>query len=161
MAESTVAQVDGLPGPVVTMLADFVAAAREACGPDLVTLALFGSAADGRLAPTSDVNPLLVLRGFDSGHAAAVRQAYGAAQAAIRLRAMFLLESELAAATELFAQKFADIRRRHKVLYGADLLAQLKIPRQAEIFRLRQILLNLTRISRRAARLERAGHESI
>src|SRR6185503_5549823 len=122
MAGSTVARVDGLPAPVRAVRADFLAAAREACGADLVTVALFGSAADGRLAPTSDVNLLLVLGAFGPGPAAALRPAYAAAKAAIDLRAMFPLESELAAATELFAQKFADIRRWHRVLYGADLL---------------------------------------
>lgn len=144
VADSVTTQLDGLPAPVAASLADFVAAAREACGSDLVSAALFGSAAEGRLAPTSDVNLLLVLRAFGSVQAAALRPAYAVAQAAIRLRAMFLLESELAAATELFGQKFADIRRRHKMLYGADLLSGLRIPRAAEIFRLRQILLNLT-----------------
>ena len=143
MADSVTTQLDGLPAPVAASLADFVAAAHEACGADLVSVALFGSAAEGRLAPTSDVNLLLVLRALGSAQAAALRPAYAAAQAAIRLRAMFLLESELGAATELFAQKFADIRRRHKRLYGVDLVAALSIPRAAEIFRLRQILLNL------------------
>jgi predicted nucleotidyltransferase len=141
--DSVTAQLDGLPAPVAASLADFIAAAREACGSDLVSAALFGSAAEGRLAPTSDVNLLLVLRAFGAEQAAALRPAYAAAQAAIRLHAMFLLESELAAATELFAQKFADIRRRHRRLYGADLVAGLRIPRAAEIFRLRQVLLNL------------------
>src|SRR5262249_52923916 len=42
------------------------------------------------------------------------------------------------------AQKFADIARRHRILYGKDVLAGLDVPRTAEIFRLRQILLNLT-----------------
>jgi hypothetical protein len=144
VGDSTKAPLAGLPEPVAAVLADFMAAAREACGADLVSAALFGSAAEGRLAPTSDVNLLLVLRAFDAAQAAALRPAYIAAQAAIRLHTMFLLASELAAATELFAQKFADIRRRHRMLYGTDLLTQLRIPRQAEIFRLRQILLNLT-----------------
>ena len=39
------------------------------------------------------------------------------AYATIRLRAMFLLDSEVDAAMQAFAQKFADIGRRGRVLY--------------------------------------------
>jgi hypothetical protein len=73
-----------------------------------------------------------------------LRDALLTAEAAIKLRVMFLLEDELSSAAEFFAQKFADILRRHRVLFGEDLVAALTIPRGAEIFRLRQILLNLT-----------------
>jgi hypothetical protein len=57
---------------------------------------------------------------------------------------MFLLESEIPAAVECFAQKFADILRRHRVIFGREVFAATKVPRAPEIFRLRQILLNLT-----------------
>ena len=72
-----------------------------------------------------------------------MRDAYLTAEAAIKLRAMFVLEDELSTAAEFFAQKFADILRRHKTVYGKDVLTSLKVARPAEIFRLRQILLNL------------------
>ncbi len=57
---------------------------------------------------------------------------------------MFLLESEIPSAVECFAQKFADILRRHRVVLGKPVFAGTKVPRGPEIFRLRQILLNLT-----------------
>ena len=57
---------------------------------------------------------------------------------------MFLLESEIPSAVECFAQKFADILRRHRVLFGKEVFAARQVPRGPEIFRLRQILLNLT-----------------
>jgi len=57
---------------------------------------------------------------------------------------MFVLESELAAAAVEFAQKFADIKRRHVVLFGDDPFATLAIPRDALVRRLQQLLLNLT-----------------
>ena len=44
----------------------------------------------------------------------------------------------------MFAQKFADILRRHRVIFGEQVFANTQVPRDAEIFRLRQILLNLT-----------------
>src|SRR5258708_2030395 len=144
MAESEVAGVDGLPAPVAAMLDMFLASAREALSSDLVSAVLFGSAAEGRLGPTSDVNLLLVLRDFAPARIGRMRDVLLTAEAAIKLRVMFLLESEVTSAAEFFAQKFADILRRHRTIYGADVLTALKAPRHAEIFRLKQILLNLT-----------------
>ena len=42
------------------------------------------------------------------------------AHAAVRLTAMFLLARRSPPAAEAFAQKFADVRRRRRVLHGAD-----------------------------------------
>jgi predicted nucleotidyltransferase len=162
MNESEVAGLDGLPAPVRSVLTMFLASTREALSSDLVSAVLFGSAAEGRLAPTSDVNLLLVLRDFAPDRIGRMRDALLNAEAAIKLRVMFLLESEVAPAAELFGQKFADILRRHRTIFGKDVLATLKVPRNAEIFRLRQILLNLVlrlreAYSARAHRSEQAA----
>jgi hypothetical protein len=61
----------------------------------------------------------------------------------VRLDVMFLLESEIADAETAFAAKFADVGRRHKVLYGRDVFADRQVPRDAAIFRLKQVLLNI------------------
>jgi hypothetical protein len=58
------------------------------------------------------------------------------------VRVLFLLESEIDEAARAFAQKFADLRRRRRVLLGADPFASLAIPREALVFRLKQVLLN-------------------
>jgi predicted nucleotidyltransferase len=143
MTESGVTPLEGLPGNVAFALSVFLAAARDALSADLVSAVVFGSAAEGQLGPASDVNLLLVLRAFPPDKIAQMRDAFLAAEAAIKLRVMFLLEDELSSAAEYFAQKFADILRRHKTVFGKDVLASLKVARPAEIFRLRQILLNL------------------
>jgi len=143
MNESEVAGLDGLPAPVRSVLTMFLASTREALSSDLVSAVLFGSAAEGRLALTSDVNLLLVLRDFAPDRIGRMRDALLNAEAAIKLRVMFLLESEVASAAELFGQKFADILRRHRTIFGKDVLATLKVPRNSEIFRLKQILFNL------------------
>ncbi len=133
-----------LPAPVQRSLEDFVTAAVSTLGGGLRSIVLYGSAAEGRLRATSDVNLMLVLREFQPAQADALREPLRTAQAAIRLRALFLLESEIPEAVESFAQKFADVARRHRVLHGDDPFTQVKIPRPAEIFRLKQVLLNLT-----------------
>jgi predicted nucleotidyltransferase len=132
-----------VPSRVREVLGDFVDAARGAFGSDLRAVVLYGSAAEDRLRATSDVNVILVLGAFDRTRAEALREPLRVAQAAVRLAAMFLLESEIPAAAEAFSVKFADILRRRRVLFGDDPFTRLAISRPAEITRLKQVLLNL------------------
>jgi hypothetical protein len=122
---------------------DLGAQAQTALGDRLRSVILYGSAAEGRLRATSDVNLLFVLKAFDAS-VDAFRDPFRFAKAAANVTAMFVLETELPDAAEAFAQKFADIGRRHLVLYGDDVVANISIPRAALVVRLRQVLLNLS-----------------
>src|SRR5262245_36846427 len=102
------------------VLIEVVAAAREAFGDTLDSIVLYGSAAEGRLRPASDVNVIFVLTRFDAARTDAFGDAVRLAQAAIRLAPMFLLRDEIPHASAAFAVKFADIVRRHRVLHGND-----------------------------------------
>ena len=132
-----------LQSQVSRILTEFIAAAQAAFTNDLRAAVLFGSAAEGRLRATSDVNLLLLLGSFDHARAEELRNPLRVAQAAIRLSPMFILEAELPSAIMAFADKFADIFRRHKVLHGLDPFVGVKIPRETLIARLDQVLLNL------------------
>jgi len=131
-----------LPQDVSQPLSVFIEAATASLGDDLVSIALFGSAAEAKLRATSDVNVMLVLRRFEQSRIDALREALRLAHALIRLEAMFVLESELADAAEAFAVKFADIATRHRILAGRDLFEGLKPSRVALRNRIRQVLLN-------------------
>jgi predicted nucleotidyltransferase len=141
MAESGVLAGGGLPLPVAEGLDRFVKSARAVLGDSLRSVVLFGSAVEGKLRTTSDVNLLLVLSAWDD-RADALREPLRSAQAAIGLSPMFVLERELAAAALAFPVKFADIQRRRRVLYGADPFTVDLVPREAEIAHLGQVLLN-------------------
>jgi len=147
-----------LPESVNQPLTAFIAAAQTALGDHLHSVALFGSAAENRMRATSDVNLILVLAEFVQSEIERLAPDLRLARAAIRLEPMFLLEREIPAAVECFAQKFADIQRRRLVLYGPDPFASIRIPRPAEIFRLRQVLLNLT-MRLRESFAERTGKD--
>jgi len=134
---------DQLPEPVRTTLNEFTAAAREAFAEDLLSVVLFGSAAEGRLRATSDVNVVLVLRRVDPKKLEAIGETYRFAHAAIRLSAMFILETEIGVAKDAFAVKFADIIARHEVIYGPDPFVGLTVSREAALHRLLQVLVNL------------------
>ena len=132
-----------LPSEIQLTLQALIDGARAALGDDLVSVILFGSGAEGRLRPTSDINTIFILRKFDPESVGKISDLLPAAVFAIRRNAMFLLKTELATASELFAVKFADIGRRHRVLFGKDVFAGLVIQRAAIISRVRQVLLNL------------------
>lgn len=132
-----------LPTTVREVVDGVVDAARRAFGDDLRAIILYGSAAEGRMRATSDVNLMFVLARFDHTRANAFREPFRFASAAIRISAMFVLADELDLAARQFAQKFADIQRRHVVLHGEDVVARLAIPRDALVRRVQQTLLNL------------------
>ncbi|MHC1743585.1 MAG: hypothetical protein AB9873_11195 [Syntrophobacteraceae bacterium] len=133
-----------LPGNVYNVLISLVSEAKESFGPDLLSLVLFGSAAEGRLRATSDVNLLFILERFDQGRADTFRTPLRVGHAALNVSPMFVLRSELDAAYEVFAVKFGDISERHQVLFGQDLLSGLAASREARLRALRQMLLNLS-----------------
>ena len=132
-----------LPPQVEQSINTFVDAAKTAFGSDLVSIIMYGSAAEGRLRATSDVNTLLVLKRFDQAHADAMREPLRLAHATIQMNTMFLLESEVPTAMEAFAVKFADIAARHRVLFGTDPFAAVEPSRDALVRRLKQVLMNL------------------
>jgi predicted nucleotidyltransferase len=131
-----------LPENVQRILGDFVAEAQRAFATNLRSVVLFGSAAEGRMRATSDVNLIVILSHFETSQADEIREPLRFAEAAVKLHVMFMLESEIVAAATAFAQKFADIGRRRLVLFGPDPFADIQIPRDAKVFRLKQVLLN-------------------
>ena len=134
--------VDDLPATVGRVLDEFVQAARAGLGDALHSIVLFGSAAENRIRPTSDINVAVVLSAFEPTGIGRLRPTLQRAHAAIRLEVLWLLEGEVSAAAEAFAVKFTDIVRRHRVLHGPDPFAALVVSRQATVARLRQVLLN-------------------
>ena len=131
-----------LPAQVRQVLDDFLQAARGSFGGDLLAVVLYGSAAEGKLRATSDVNIILVLSSFAPNKVDSLRAPLRLAQAAIQLRPMFLLKKEIPAAARSFASKFADILRRRVVLHGDDPFTSIAVPREIQILEVKQQLLN-------------------
>ena len=132
-----------LPEAVARVLDQTVEASVRALGDGLLSIVLFGSAAENRLRPTSDVNLLIVVDRFDPARVDALRPTLQQGRAAVRLAVMWLTQDELPAAGESFSVKFADIVRRHRVLHGTNPFEHFAVPRHAAIARVRQVLLNL------------------
>lgn len=132
-----------MPPDIFQAVQIFLDEVKASFAEDLTAAVLFGSAAEGRLRITSDVNLLLVLRRFDREAADRIRDAYRDAHTAMRLEVMFLLHSELEPAMDAFAVKFADILIRRRLLFGSDPFAHLAIRPESIRQRTRQVLLNL------------------
>lgn len=147
--------VPNLPPVVQENLRRFLAAIAS---DNVLSVTLYGSAAEGRLRPTSDVNVAIVLRALDRAEADRLAPAVRTARAAIRLAPMLLTEAELAGAAQAFAQKFADIARCRIVLQGADVFAAIEVRREDLVRKLRQSLLNLA-LRLRAEYIERNSQE--
>ena len=143
MATTESNPLSDLSPQVSRVLKEFIDAAQTSFTSNLKSIILFGSAAEGRLRATSDVNVILLLTQFDQHGADAMREPLRVAQAAIRLSPMFIVEVELPAAINAFAEKFSDILRRRRILFGSDPFVDVRIPRKVIIVRLDQILLNL------------------
>src|SRR5947199_4454233 len=56
MTSSTPLSLPQLPAPIAEILNSFLQSAKDAFGSDLISVVLFGSAAEGKLRATSDLN---------------------------------------------------------------------------------------------------------
>jgi predicted nucleotidyltransferase len=130
-----------LPPTVATILREFIA--TLAATRSLESVILFGSAAEGRLRPTSDVNLLVIAQDWTLEQLDAARLPLRSGRAAAGLTVMFLKSAEIEAAVESFAVKFADIKARHRVLLGKSPFDALQITRESALRRVQQVLLNL------------------
>jgi predicted nucleotidyltransferase len=68
------------------VLESFVEAARSCLGSDLRSIVLYGSAAEGRLRQTSDVNAIVILAAFDAAKVDQLREPLRTAHAAVDSR---------------------------------------------------------------------------
>jgi hypothetical protein len=135
---------ENLPDEVKHWLSLVSDALIRSFADDLEALVLFGSAAEGQMRASSDVNLLVVLRRFEAIRADSVSHILQNAAAAVELHPMFVLTTELKLAAESFAVKFDDIAHRRALLYGTDPFGAMVIPRSLLLHRVQQVLLNLT-----------------
>src|SRR5258708_26593505 len=80
-----------LPADVREWLSRTAAALIQSFADDLRSLILFGSAAEGRMRASSDVNLLIVLDRLDVNRLNGVAELIQAASAAVELHPMFML----------------------------------------------------------------------
>ena len=118
-----------------------VAALKSGLGDNLDSCCLYGSAVRGNaIDGISDLNLLIVLQESDAAAHEAVALAL---KDCPQIDPFILAKRGFARSARAFAPKFASIQRHHRVLHGADPLADFTLDAEMERFLCEQGLRNL------------------
>lgn len=111
-------------------LSELVSRLKEAAGKNLESVVLYGSAASGKYRPgSSDLNVLCTLETMDVHELQLLTPVVlWWTHEEKEPPPLFFLSEELARSTDVFAIESLDIKRAHRVLFGADPIAGLEVP---------------------------------
>jgi hypothetical protein len=108
---------------------DFVTRLEQAAGTNLESLILYGSAASGEYHPEhSNINLLVVLRETALPKLLALAPAIHSWTKQKQPAPLLITRQELERSADVFAIELLDMQRRHRVLFGPDVIAPLQIP---------------------------------
>src|SRR5262249_10415967 len=108
---------------------EFITRLRLVCGENLESVILFGSAADGEFHPDfSNLNLLCILRESSFAHLNAMAPAVRWWTHQKHNAPLVFTGEELQHSADIFSIEFLDMKERHRVLYGADVLSGLTVP---------------------------------
>jgi hypothetical protein len=108
---------------------EFVVRIRQASGENLQSVILFGSAVSGEFHPEfSNVNLLCVVREASYATLSAMAPAVEWWTRQKHHTPLVLSGEELQRSADVFSIELLDMQQRHRVLFGADVLAGLTIP---------------------------------
>lgn len=112
-------------------LQEFVTGLQSVLEGKLLSAVLYGSAANGdAYTPESDLNVLVVLKGFSLSDLSDLKKVIHRGRKHARIVPVFWTEEELHHALDVFPVEFLEMAGHHKVLYGGDILSGLKIDTQ-------------------------------
>jgi predicted nucleotidyltransferase len=110
-------------------LSEFVNRLQDAARDNLVSVILYGSAANGEFHPEySDLNLLCVFKATSFADLSAIAPVVEWWQKQKWQAPLLLTRDELERSTDVFSIELLDMRERHRVLFGADVLSNLQIP---------------------------------
>jgi hypothetical protein len=110
------------------LLAQLVEKLKAAYGDRLVSVFLYGSAAAGdHQAKFSDYNILCVLTEITPRELGAGEEIFRWWREQCSPAPLLLTEQEVATSTDCFAIEFLDIQRRHRLLFGKDVITPLVV----------------------------------
>lgn len=101
---------------------------KTALGGRLVSVVLYGSAAGGEQQQGySDLNVLCVLSEITPAQLSALSSVFHWWRGQGNPAPLLLTRHELESSTDCFPIEFHDIRRRHRILYGEDVIQRLEV----------------------------------
>ena len=109
-------------------LQEFVTGLQSVLEGKLLSAVLYGSAATGEAySPESDLNVLVVLKEFSLSDISGLKNIIRRGWKHARIMPVFWTEGEFKNSLDVFPVEFLEMKRHHKVLYGADILAGLDV----------------------------------
>ena len=111
------------------LLGEFVQKLRAAAGENLTSVILYGSAAEGEFHPEySDVNLLCVVRDTSFTSLNKIAAAVEWWRKKKHHPPLLVTEKELKDTADVFSIEFIDMKQRHRILHGSDVLSDLNVP---------------------------------
>jgi len=111
------------------LLSEFVEKLRVAAGENLTSVILYGSAAEGEFHPEySDYNLLCVVRDTSFASLGKIAGPVEWWRKKKHHPPLVLTAKELQDTADVFSIEFTDMKQRYSVLYGEDVLRDLKVP---------------------------------
>jgi len=108
---------------------EFLSRMRQAAGENLQSVILYGSAADGEFHPEfSNINLLCVVRETSFAALQAIAPAVEWWARRKHHAPLLLSREELERSTDVFSIELHDMKQQHRVLYGEDVLREMRIP---------------------------------
>ena len=119
------------------LINDFVQRMRAAASENLLSLILYGSAADGEFHPEySDLNLMAIVRDSSFPSLAGIAPVIEWWRKRKHRPPLVLSAEELKASTDVFSIEFTDMKSRYHVLHGEDVLRELPVPMRLHRFQL-------------------------
>jgi predicted nucleotidyltransferase len=113
------------------LLNEFVERMRTAAGPNLLSVFLYGSAADGEFHPEySDLNLLCIVSNTSLASLAKIAPVADWWRGKKHHPPLVLTSQELKTSADVFSIEFLDMKQRYRVLFGEDVLRGLDVPMQ-------------------------------
>jgi predicted nucleotidyltransferase len=111
------------------LLSQFIQKLRAAGGENISSVILYGSAAEGEFHPEySDVNLLCVVRDTSFASLNKLASAVDWWRKKKHHPPLVVTEKELKDTADVFSIEFIDMKQRHRILYGTDVLRDLNVP---------------------------------
>jgi predicted nucleotidyltransferase len=111
------------------VIGEFIERVRAAVATNLVSVVLYGSAAEGEFHPEySDLNLLCVLRDASFPALARMVDVVQWWRGKKHRPPLVLTHQELTASADVFSIEFVDMKQRYRVLFGEDVLRDLNVP---------------------------------
>jgi hypothetical protein len=111
------------------LISEFVEKIKTAAGANLVSVILYGSGAEGEFHPEhSDLNLLCVLRDASLASLSKLTETVEWWRKEKHHPPLLLTLAELKASADTFSIEFVDMKQRHRLVFGEDVLSSLDVP---------------------------------